>query len=72
MSEGGRIYGDKFTRTEVKDDHAPEDLEKIRAAQSLQKDLKDPVVAPPTRMQRKFNRIFGAGKDTSNMMVTGF
>ena len=39
----------------------------------LQTDIKnDQVVAPPTRMQRKFKRIFGSGKQTTGLFVQGF
>ena len=30
------------------------------------------VEIPPTRMQRKFKRIFGSGKATSGLFLTGF
>ena len=68
----GRIYDDKYARDAVKDE-GPANLKEIEQKMQLQTDLiPEDNTVPPTRMQRKFNRMFGAGKDTSAMMVTGF
>ena len=69
----GRIYDDKYARDQVKDE-GPDNLKEVEAAMQLHTDIKnqEEVKKPPTRMQRKFNRMFGAGKETSAMMVTGF
>ena len=67
-----RLYSEKFSRDKVNDER-PDNLQEFEARTALKNEIvKQEVFVPPTRMQRKFNRMFGAGKDTSAMMVTGF
>ena len=43
------------------------------AAQQFQVDMSpQDVEIPPTRIQRKMKRIFGSGKATSGLFVSGF
>lgn len=58
----GRIYDDKYNRDSVSDER-PDNIKEIEAKIALATDLvKEDNTKPPTRMQRKFNRMFGAGK----------
>eukprot|EP00806_Schmidingerella_arcuata_P006723 Macronucleus_7132.p2 GENE.Macronucleus_7132~~Macronucleus_7132.p2 ORF type:complete len:127 (+),score=14.84 Macronucleus_7132:1-381(+) len=72
MSGGSeRLFSDKFTRQAVED--VSEEAKKLELISQLKTDIKNETVArPPTRIERKFKRIFGAAGQTSNLFVTGF
>ena len=46
--------------------------EKVAKAQEFSIDIKPEAEAPPTRMQRKYRRIFGKTMQTSGKFAQGF
>ena len=65
-----RLFSEKYTKTEVEE--TSELAKKMEAMQQLKTDLVPVAARPPTRMERKFNRIFGSAGETSQTFVTGF
>lgn len=66
-----RIYQDKFTRQSVED--VSEEAKALEVKQQLLTDIqKDEVLRPPTRLERKFKRIFGAAGSSTQTFVMGF
>ena len=66
-----RIYSDKFTRQEVEE--VSEEAKRKELSAQLATDIQnDAVKRPPTRLERKFNRIFGSAGQTTQTFVTGF
>jgi hypothetical protein len=66
-----RIWSDKA----VEGEHSKIEKvdERIQAMQAFQTDMKpENKEIELTRMQRKMKRLFGSGKATSNLFVTGF
>ena len=59
-----RLYSDKFARSGVED--ISEEAKKMELVQQLKTDIRNDTVArPPTRLERKFKRIFSAGGQTT-------
>ena len=68
---GERLYDDKYTRGSQAEE--PENLKQIEALQSLRSDLQvQKTTVEPTRLQRKFKRIFGTAGNASQLFLTGF
>ena len=66
-----RLFSDKHTRSAVED--ISEEAKKMELVQQLKTDIKnDTVQRPPTRLERKFKRIFSAGGHTTLLFTTGF
>ena len=66
-----RLYSEQYTRSAVEE--ISEEAKKLEAMQQLQTDIRNDVIArPPTRIERKFKRIFGAAGQTSQLFITGF
>ena len=67
-----RIYTDDNVRA-TSDEINPE-LQRYEQMTALITDVrnKNDEQAPPTRMQRKFKRLFGSGKETTMIFVQGF
>lgn len=66
-----RIYSDKFTRQGVEE--VSEEAKVLEQKQQLMTDIRnDTVQRPPTRMERKFKRIFGAAGSNTQTFVMGF
>lgn len=65
-----RLWGTKHEQQHNKIDVADETVEKLTALG--REDTPKPVEVPPTRMQRKFKRIFGSGHASSKLFIGGF
>ena len=65
-----RLFSEKYTKLEVEE--TSELAKKMEQAQQLRTDLLPEAKRPPTRLERKFNRIFGSAGETSQTFVTGF
>ena len=73
MASKDRIYSDKHSQQDENTRNlVAKNLAEVEQKHSLIRDLKDPEPVELTRMQRKFRRIFGAGKNTSTLFVSGF
>ena len=69
MSE--RLFSEKHNRSQVEE--ISEEAKKLEQMQQLKTDIKLEVdKKPPTRMQRKMKRIFGASGNSANAFKTGF
>lgn len=71
MSNSGRIWSDQ----KVEADHNKVDTvdESVKAAQAFSLDMtQQNQEVQLSRMQRKMKRLFGSGKATSNLFLTGF
>ena len=64
-----RLWGNKHEGQHSKIDVADDTVEKLTA---LGRDEPKAVEVPPTRMQRKFKRIFGSGHASTKLFVGGF
>ena len=69
-----RIYTDKASEQDINTrDLVAKNLNELEQRQQLRVDYNDKEpVKELTRMQRKFNRIFGFSKMTSQMFMNGF
>jgi len=66
-----RIYSAGQTRSGV--EGVSEEAIKLEKMQQLSTDIKKDIIErPPTRIERKFKRIFGAAGQTSSLFVNGF
>jgi len=71
MNNSGRIFKD--SEVNKKEEHEPKNLAEIAAKYNLIDDLaKKEQPLELTRMQRKFQRIFGAAGNTSTLFLQGF
>jgi len=58
-----RLYQEKHTRSAVED--VSEEARKLEQVMQLKTDMRnDTVERPPTRLERKFMRIFGSASQT--------
>ena len=61
-----RLYQEKHTRSAVED--VSEEARKLEQGMQLKTDIRnDTVERPPTRLERKFKRIFGSASQTTTL-----
>ncbi len=66
-----RIYSSEHTRQGVEE--VSEEAKRLEKIQQLATDIKkDTIERQPTRMERKFKRIFGAAGTSTGLFVNGF
>ena len=71
MSSGdGRIFKDEFNRAQV--ESVTEEARKAEMGLQLITDVQKEQERPPTRMERKFKRIFAASGRSTQVFTTGF
>ena len=68
-----RIYKEDQTSTaQDKIDAGAMTYQQMLAITPREANPNDEIVKPPTRIQRKMNRLFGSGKETTVMFTQGF
>ena len=71
MSSGdGRIFKDEFNRAQV--ESVSEEAKKAELGLQLISDARPEEQRPPTRMERKFKRIFAASGRSTQVFRQGF
>lgn len=71
MSSGdGRIFKDEFNRAQV--ESVSEEAKKAELGLQLISDARPEEQRPPTRMERKFKRIFAASGRSTQVFGQGF